>query len=77
MIYFERMLVLRQAEFIEQFLTKSDREIVKFSREYGIDNGRGTTVKTSLRTCLHHLVIYRNPQLFLERCGIDYWAEET
>ncbi len=31
------MLVLRQVEFIEQFLSKSDKEIVKFSREYGID----------------------------------------
>lgn len=31
------MLALRQVEFIEQFLSKSDREIVKFSREYGID----------------------------------------
>ena len=28
---------MRQVEFIEQFLSKSDREIVKFSREYGID----------------------------------------
>jgi len=28
---------LRQVEFIEQFLSKSDKEIVKFSREYGID----------------------------------------
>ncbi|MFC7684665.1 endonuclease IV [Ureibacillus sp. GCM10028918] len=28
---------MRQIEFIEQFLSKSDREIVKFSREYGID----------------------------------------
>lgn len=28
---------LKQIEFIEQFLSKSDREIVKFSKEYGID----------------------------------------
>ncbi|HWK22378.1 MAG TPA: endonuclease IV [Ureibacillus sp.] len=28
---------MRQVEFIEQFLSKSDKEIVKFSREYGID----------------------------------------
>ncbi|RHW38549.1 endonuclease IV [Lysinibacillus yapensis] len=28
---------MKQMEFIEQFLTKSDKEIAKFSREYGVD----------------------------------------
>ncbi|QCR32900.1 endonuclease IV [Lysinibacillus sp. SGAir0095] len=28
---------MKQVEFIEQFLSKSDKEIVKFSKEYGID----------------------------------------
>lgn len=34
---FERMESMKQMEFIEQFLTKSDKEIVRFSRDYGVD----------------------------------------
>ena len=28
---------MKQVEFIEQFLSKSDKEIVKFSKQYGVD----------------------------------------
>ncbi|MFJ8236933.1 endonuclease IV [Ureibacillus sp. NPDC094379] len=31
------MRVLRQIELFEQFLTKSDKEIIKFAREYGVE----------------------------------------
>lgn len=31
------MSLLKQVEFIEQFLTKSDKEIVKFARQYDVD----------------------------------------